>query len=420
MTSAKQAFIFDPCMGSMTGHWENFCRRLSDELTGRDIKTTIFCQEETRDEIIRGLDVVPIFTRSPFADINSDKNFTSECKFFEKDFAKIDKSVFDKDNLLIFPTIFPQTLKPMMEWCSDVVTPDKTRAAIIFQFPAGDESEKTRLFSRQGIKKLLYRPDRQEAKMIKGVQWNYCPTIGHYLKLASGMRNRKDKQGYFYFSSSPQLGKNFSNLLDIAITPLPMPAPDIVANNNTSREERDYIKIGYFGHSSLAKGAQFLQEIIRRTGADYPRHQFSLHINPNPDTEKILEPFKDEIPNVTCKHGHISQQELFSMIGNVDITLMPYDPAKYTSTPSAIFTECVAHGNVMVIPQGTWMEKEAKKSGAGHICFSEFTAQDIYHALNTAISRYDELKKTAQKARQKFLGSHNVKLFIDKLLDYTK
>src|SRR4051812_43166747 len=105
MKLPKRVFIIDPCLGSMTGHWENFCRRFYEELTARGIDVFIICQAQTKPEIISGMNVIPTFNRNPFSNINSQTLFDQESLYFAVDFHGIDKSLFKHGDWLICPTI---------------------------------------------------------------------------------------------------------------------------------------------------------------------------------------------------------------------------------------------------------------------------------------------------------------------------
>lgn len=409
-------------MGGMTGHWENLCRRISDEFEKRGIQTIIFGQEKFKDNIISGLNFEGVFTRSPYVEMKKEKDFLKECKIFDDDFNKIDKGRFNGNDILIIPTVFPQTLLPFINWSKDIVDKKGAHAAIIFQFPGGEEKNNSKIKKPRLLRRLkkfikaLFIDEICRRDTLKSISWQESKQISYYFDIYKSVSETKTKN-YRYFASSDELAENFSKIFKLKITPLPMPAPvnkfnvDYQITNNDSK-----ITIGYFGHASLAKGAQFLMSIVKKTIPMHENTEFLLHINPNPDTENILEPFKNKLNRVECVHGHINQEKLMEMIDATDIVLMPYDPIIYTTTPSAVFTECMMKGKVFVTPNHTWIARQSKQFGAGVVLFDSFDFDAIYGALDKAIINYKELKKLSIKAREFFVKTHNIENFINIIL----
>lgn len=395
----KRIFIIDPCMGSMTGHWENFCRRFYQEFTSRGIETFIICQAQTKPEIVSGMNIIPTFNRSPFSNINTPELYQQETLYFAVDFLGIDKGMFKDGDWFICPTIFPQILKPLIDWIEDIKFDANIFCEILFQFPAG------------------YERTTQPAhpNMPPGVSWDYSFMIEHYLAMAPLLAEHGEEQGFRYFASSEQLANNFSKLLHLPIKALPMPAPQ-VDNIKASERSSGMISVGYFGHSALEKGSAFLDDIVKATLATRSNVAFNLHINPNPDTQKILEVFNTPRERVHTVFGHLGQEALLSMMAGVDIVLMPYDPFKYKTTPSAIFTECAVLGKVFVIPDGTWMSVEAQKAGCGYVTYREFNAAAITAALEQAIADFPALAARADAAKIAFRQNHGIVQCVDALL----
>jgi glycosyltransferase involved in cell wall biosynthesis len=417
MTTFKRAFIFDPCMGSMTGHWENLCRRIHDEFQRRGAEVIIFGQSECDDAICHGLNVVPIFTRSPFNAIKSTKDFAEECSYFSQDFLKIDLHHwnFGPGDLLICPTLFPQVFSPLLQWCQNVVGPDRAKAALIFQFPAGEdllESSATKgPLQTNWLQKILESFGGKKKPMMR---WKPSKTIEFYKSILPDLKEKSPENGYYYYGSSSELASNYQALFDTDVHPLPMPAPihDLPQNNQKDRP----LTVGYVGHSALAKGTQFLHEVVTRATKEFQDVEFQLHINPNPDTVDMLKVFDKPMDRVHCRYGHLSQEDLLTMIRDFDIALMPYDPLKYTSTPSAIFTECMTQGKVFVIPNGTWLAGQAHTVRAGYVTYDIYSADGIYRALKYAISHFPDLQKKSQTAKDEFARKHSIKAFVDVLL----
>lgn len=396
--SPRRAYIIDPCLGNMTGHWENFCRRIYGELEKRGIESCIICQKNPNPAIIAGLRVLPAFTRSPYTDMSTHELYLKECLTFMEEFSLIDTGMFKDGDWLICPTIFPQILRPLLEWIDQVKSGADIRSAIIFQFPAGNENTSS----------------THDSRVPAGISWAYDPMIERYLENKPLVHMMGHEEGVDYYASSQPLADNFSTLFGIAVNGLPMPAPLVHDAPHAAKTGR--VTIGHFGHAALAKGTQFLEEIITLTLAAFPRAEFLIHSNPNPETTAILQRLSQLRERVSMASGHIGQDALLSLMAKSDIALLPYDPAKYKTTPSAIFTECAAMGKVLVVPADTWMASEAQAAGLGHVLFDQFNAAAITQALHNAIQNYETLKQVSLKNRQRFLDTHGAAHFVDKML----
>lgn len=412
-------YMFDPCLGVMTGHWENFCRRFHDTFVQRGVECRIFCQAETSAEIVSGMAVIPTFTRSPFIDANDPVSFAEECEFFARDFAGIDTSCFRKGDLLIFPTIFPQILKPLMAWLENLTQLVDVEVLILFQFAGGVEKDHVPFFRRlvqrgRSLRDAAADPAR---KLPRGLTWAYSPMIANYLTMKADIKRTRKNPHYRYFAASKELAHNFGKLFDLSVTAMPMPAPAVnLEALQPEAAQSEIVRVGYFGHASLEKGAQFLEPVIDKVLRSRSNVEFSLHVNANKDTVQILAPFKHPRERTHCVHGHITQEDMLEMMKGVDIVLMPYNAAKYRTTPSAIFTECMSWGKVTVIPDNTWICNEAKAVQTGCVVFRDYNAESIATALLQAIDRFPALQMQAHEAAKRFRKRHGIDRCVDMIL----
>lgn len=415
----RRVFIFEPCLGKMTGHWESNCRRFFKELLERGIEVKIFCQVNPDHTIVKDLDVIPVFTHYSFADTTDPQIFDQEVEGFTSDFSKIDKSMFGKNDLLLFTTVMPQSHKAAMEWLGDIISLEGPRAAFIFMIGGGDFKDdylqkkwllKMSRFKFKWLRKLIMKPLFEWKDSIYKKQ--YKTYIRRY-------RNRNEKAGYYYFGGCEEYSMNYERIFGVRVRTLPFPTvinpprEDLVS----TMEQKKEISIGYFGHASLEKGAQFLEYIVKRTLEVHPRVRFVLHINPNIHTQELLKKFNEPLTNVTCYYGHRDHEELSKLLQSVDINLLPYAPVKYAGLPSMVFTEAICAASVVVIPQYTWLSRAAESIGAGHVAFESYDQVSIAEALIQAIDKYSELKRKTMQARERFLAQNNVKNYLDQILE---
>ncbi len=418
-TTIKRVFLFEPCLGKMTGHWESNARRFRDEFLKRGIEMKVFCQTDPNPEILEQYDAIPVFATNPFNPMPDQAAFDTEYEKFSADFNKINKDLFQKGDLLLFCTVLPQTHKAAMEWLHPIIKKSGPKAGFIFMiapndFPADVNSRKYRLFTK------LTRFQFLRKRLLKRLYtWPGCAHIDFYKNYIHQFNDKNEQTGYYYFGGSEEYRMNFEQIFGTPTRLLPFPTISHTLDNVKAREpsKSGKIRIGYFGHSSLEKGGQFLEHIINATTAKCNNVEFHLHINPNIHTEEILAKLTSVTrPNVTFYKGHRSYQELIDLMHSVDINLLPYSPVKYAGAPSMVFTEAVNAGNVLVAPNYTWLSREAEKIGAGYCLFNDYNQESIANALIKAVHKFKRLKQKMPRAKKLFLREHNITRYMDSIL----
>jgi hypothetical protein len=411
----KRVFIFDPCFGEMTGHWENYCKRLYNELKARNYDVKVFGQKKFNEKIVDNLLFQPVFQHSPFVAMGNHAEFQQQTQLFLNDFKSIDESEFQDGDLLIFHSIFPQILAAILQWTKQLITQKKVISTIFFQFPPSESKFQASLLRKvyHGLRNILKPTQTKSSKIV----WLETKYVQYYWECEPVLTDLVAQGTHYLFTSTDILAKNFSGLLNNTVHYLPMPGEKMARPSSTPMEHTvegyPLIKIGYLGHSSLEKGGQFLRYIVQKTLEIYPKAKFILHINPNKDTEVHLKYFDYPIPNVTCYYGHIEQQQMMELLREVDIILMPYSPIKYNTTPSAMFTEGMPLQKIFVIPENTWIYDEAKKYSSGYVAFKKYTHRAILNSLIISIIDFYKLKQKSISAAEKFYKENNITNYID-------
>ena len=170
MNNIKRVYLFEPCFGKMTGHWESNCRRFSAEFKRLGIPFHIFCQTDPNPEIVSGLDITPVFSSASFADISTPALFEQETNSFANDHKKIDASQFKEGDLLLFTTVMPQSHKAAMAWLEPIIKPKGPNAAFIFMIGAGDFD--SYFMKRKFALALLNVPILRQFAMRSLYTWN--------------------------------------------------------------------------------------------------------------------------------------------------------------------------------------------------------------------------------------------------------
>lgn len=413
-SKSKRVFIFDPCFGNLTGHWENYCRRLYQEIVDRGYQVCIFGQKKIDNNIIKDIVFIPVFEQLPFSNTHSFNNIQQQTKTILAELKSIPIDDFVEEDLLIFHSIYPANFAAILLWSQAIRKHKRIKTALFFQFAPVVGKWPLRTFRNQvGYLLRRLRNKLRGIDQPKGLEWLANNEIHYYRAHASLLHELVQQGNYYLFGGTQHLTQNFQLLLQAPMISLPMPGPkaqvSIVENKKNST-----IKVGYFGHTSRAKGGLFLRYFVEQAGRDIPEIRFIYHINTNKETENYLNYFKtNNYENLQCYFGHLGEDKLITLLNEVDIVLMPYWHYKYSITPSAIFMEAMACNKVVVIPEGTWLSEMAKQYDIGHVCFDKFNQQSVYTALVRAVNELPILQEKSNQGGSKFNQVNNIATYFD-------
>lgn len=373
----KSVLIFEPCLGAISGHWENLAEGLTQAFEHQDFNVTLFGNKDQSHLHNKNLPVRPHFDQLIYLDFNIKPIFDTFKENYFHALMSIDINEFGARPLLVFPTLYPPILEATLSWLLKLVEYKQINpcdATFIFQFPP-----------------------------ISG--WY------HQQKLLQPSPFRH------VYAVSSQLAKIFQSQHDVPINVLPMPITKSKLNlSSLSNKKQKPLKIGYFGHGSVEKGFLFLHSL---TTLNYTQAvEFHYHLNLNDSTlEKAAEIFKQPAEHIHCYWGHLSKEKMNELIASMDILLLPYNPSNYAAMPSAMFSETLLLGKVMVVPANTWLSEQAELYQAGVTTFSEHTLESVQKALGLAIEKHDQLQIMSEVAREPFNEYHNVDNFVKIILE---
>jgi glycosyltransferase involved in cell wall biosynthesis len=239
-------------------------------------------------------------------------------------------------------------------------------------------------------------------------------------------------------TDSEPLSMDFARIYRSRITTLPIPINGIadsqghaLAASNGICERyglvRDgRISVGYMGDARESKGFFLLPELIRRIPADVMENlRFVIQCPPaasGPDNGSPA-PGYAELKAQALETGEgvkliperLSEADYAELLGNLDVVLIPYCHENYATATSGIFAEALALSKPVVVPTGTWMASELRKSGGG-VEFKMGSAEDLTAGVVETIARYDELKAKASQFKPSWNAFHNAGTLADMLL----
>lgn len=100
-----------------------------------------------------------------------------------------------------------------------------------------------------------------------------------------------------------------------------------------------------------------------------------------------------------------------------DLIVLPYEPARYRASYSAVAVEAVSAGIPLVVPAATTMETLARTYQAGATTFTEWEPGAIAGAIERAVSGFDQLAALAAAAAVRWREANGAGPFVDRLLE---
>ena len=112
----------------------------------------------------------------------------------------------------------------------------------------------------------------------------------------------------------------------------------------------------------------------------------------------------------------LSSSEYYNLLFRADAVIIPYLHSGYYAQTSGIFAEAVALGRPVIVPQGTWMEREFEKYKSGGELFAIGDSASLGRALLKFAEHPDESYLRAHVCRKKWVQYHNPRNYVDVLL----
>lgn len=416
----KKAIILDPCFGRQHGHWENYCKRVYQELARLGYQVLVYGQTDNNPLITANINFIPFFSVSPFENISKRADIDTVADKILAELMCIDVNAINDDDLLLFQSIFPSNFSAILQLMASKLINKNIRSLIFFQFPAADQKNNVSLF-----KNFLYRARR----MLRG-QWARLPKFEWcennltcaYLGSRSILQKLKS-QPMTLVANSENMAKNFSIIFNEKVHSIPMPGPDkdeieaLIGGQANLISKTKHIKVGYFGHASIDKGGHFLESIVRNCLSAKSGVEFHLHLSANHEMESCFSKLLQfQHPSITYYRGHLDKSTLLKLISEVDIILLPYASKKYANCPSAVLMEALILNKVVVVPDESSLAETVTRYNAGYTCFKAFNADAISLALIQAIAQFETLQEKSLTAGQRYYNDNNIRKYTNDFL----
>lgn len=227
-------------------------------------------------------------------------------------------------------------------------------------------------------------------------------------RYATNIVGREWMQKLALVAVNATIAEEYGYIADLPVTPTT--APEELPTPRR-RAPPDTLTIGFLGHQRIDKGYEFLPDLIFQLLNKHNKLRFVVQ-HSDPDGRSQAEP--ERMANVTARLRSLADRESnvelilkpatgaawFSLIDRCDIIGLPYEPANYTDSYSAIFGEALASGAVIVAPANTTMATEIMSAGGVGTTFDDWTVPSIADAIDEAVGQFRDLALRAYEGGQ--------------------
>ncbi|HKV37726.1 MAG TPA: sulfotransferase, partial [Blastocatellia bacterium] len=117
--------------------------------------------------------------------------------------------------------------------------------------------------------------------------------------------------------------------------------------------------------------------------------------------------------NVELVSGALAPADYFHHLARADIVLLPYARTPYKQRPSAVFSEAVGCGKILVVPAGTWMAEQLEAGLAAGVVYQGDSTEAISEAVSLIVNNFTVLASNAHDLARAWTDRHSLRAFLD-------
>ncbi|MBN8553783.1 MAG: hypothetical protein J0L52_12910 [Caulobacterales bacterium] len=375
----RHLLVFEFGFRSQTGHHFNNSLSMYKAAPGLGVEITYLAGDTFPNDPAFGTSLVPFFNTDLYRGLNlypSSAEFDSWLDVngaLAADLKRLPKTLLDQADIILVPAVTQFHMWALCKWIRDVAIPE-TSAKIFIN--------------------LMFSPTWTAWDAIcESGQQMYAEAI----QLVAEQLGKRVFLGSEFEASA----REFQAFIDADVHILPHPglwddpAP-------AARRSGGAVRVGYFGYAKREKGFHLVPEIIEAaTGYSDTDLRFVVHVNHGGYDAEIIDA-EDRLvllkgPGIRLIEGPMTSERYQAEVEDVDIMLLPYDPALYRGRGSGVFSEAVALGKPMVAPAEAGVGEEMRRGRAAGVAFGRYNADAIGRAVAEAAADIETLSETASQ-----------------------
>lgn len=380
---------------NQTGHHFNNSVGLRQACARRGLETRFFVHRDAGREVIDALQARAVFAYRPYAEVSGDplagpfESLLIQGKAFANGFQVALEEGLGPDDLVFVPT----TMQHEIYGCAiffDRLPPER-RPRLILNFMIENFLVPGQLALSANAQ--LYRFAIRELGRVA--------TAERVLLTANGA------------GMADWLGKVLASR--VAEFPMPKHYPPALTDASTQVPSWEPPVVAILGHSLQWKGFLLVPELVRQN----PQLRWLVQVAPAGRDEvwQGERQLMHAAENVELVMGNLEPEAYYAVLARADVILLPYDPTRLPLRSSGVFSEAVAAGKILVVPQATWMAEHLDAGRAAGTKFDSQTVERISHALRQAMAQLGELRTRARLVAPEWRRQQSIDAYIDRALD---
>ena len=400
----------DSGLTSNLGHHSNAARRIAGEIRRRDIGCPIYGYIGMDDGLAKELSATPLFTVNTYASDPNNK-ISGWLNVFLESAAQFSKSLVmsfpASDTKLYVNSAGPAQLFGLinyLEFNTDA------RAVIEFGVDPGLEITQT----EPGKLNLSVPDPRADAR---ATFYHYCAT-----KLSSSVLPRITMVTF-----DPDSSTAYQALMGRPVQTLPVPiAAYRPVRKRTALFKDNSICVSFLGHARGEKGVDIIPALLAELWGklDHGKHlKVLVHTGGAPMSAEWKYNIKESSLSPVLDERCADEQIWNELLGHSDIIVLPYWPARFATSYSAIACEAIANGIPLVVPSHTTMARVAREHGGAAMEVTKdvdgpdaFSPELGAKGILSAVENFGELADRAVEGAKLWAERHGPARTVDAIL----
>ncbi|MEO3474821.1 hypothetical protein AAFN86_23370 [Roseomonas sp. CAU 1739] len=393
-------FILDPNLDRENGHHLEWDLAVARAARARGEPVVIFAHRDFPAEQAEGIAIRPWFTFTTYARAAQDPvagrydDFHLFNETLADDLAAIEPGTFRAGDAVLAPTLNENHLLGYASWMKGF---DPSRAPLF-------------------LLHLMFDPGLADGGDGAPVVRDALTALFYQL----GQRRAAEPGPQVHlFATGQQMSRDFSALFAQPVPPHPIPvAPRRTAPRPDGARPACLL---FIGDAKPDKGVLLLPGLAEAIAAAQPDWDVLLHVNettawgPARQTCEELAALAARRANVTVQGGRLPRDAYQRLMESASLLVCTHEPAAYARKSSGILWEAVGLGLPVVVPHGTWLEREAAEWGAGAVAAHDWTIAGLHSAFEAAVVQRAVLARASAEAAQRFHAANGAGGLIEQI-----
>ncbi len=400
--------ILDNGFASKVGHHFEYTRSVYEEWVGRGNEASIYCTPVDDEAVRTKFNIVPAFSIDPreyyssvripqlankFLHLNGALDAIAGNRSFLSDLKKVGKGPFASDDIVLVHTLSQTSLVALYLWYRSFALAERPWLVLLFRY----------------------------ATMQYGHPKKPMPSYYFYKFLIKLLERLPGSGKIFFTTDSDVLEEEYRTMARRKVHVLPMPNTPVLPRKAPASPTNAKTFV-YIGHAAERKGYHLLPAAIDFVTANRKSRQIRFLIQSNClkyPRERVMQAKRELLAmggGVEIIGRVLDTKEYYGLLLRADAVVIPYTAESYHAQTSGIFGEALAFGKSVIIPVGTWMEREFVKYKSGGVLFRLDDEGSLGRAMLSYLENSEDAKKRAHACMLNWVKYHNAGNYMDTLL----